>query len=283
MTMPGPCVAEEGYNCRCFLWPVRCRGKEKEYSMKTTDISFQRNGYHLHAQLLLPEDGQGPYPAVILSHGFNGSGDHGIPYAEAFVRAGMAGVVFDFIGGSMDSKSGGHMTQMSVQTELADLLDVLEHVKALPQIDEQRIWLFGRSQGGLVSAMAAAQCPETVKGLILLYPAFNLPDMIRNGWPDPAQVPEETEILGAVVGRKYYDDLISLDPAELQRAYGGPVLIIQGQKDTTVPPQTAEDAARRYAQCTLLRLPEAQHGFAGADLTRAEEASVQFIMPYISA
>ena len=248
--------------------------------MKTSDISFERNGYHLHARLLLPEEGRGPYPAVILSHGFNGSCEHGIPYAEAFVRAGMAGVVFDFIGGSMDSKSGGSMKQMSVQTELEDLLDVLERVRALPQVDKNLVWLFGRSQGGLVSAMAAAKCPEMVRGLILLYPAFNLPEMTRKEWPDPESVPEETEILGAVVGRRYYDDIVSLDPAMIQKAYRGPVLIIQGQKDPVVPPETAEQAARLYAQCTLIRLPEAQHGFTGDDLERAREASVRFARSY---
>ena len=58
--------------------------------MIRNDISFVRNGCNLHCELLLPEEGKGPFPVVILSHGFNGCSEHSIPYAEIFLKHGIA-------------------------------------------------------------------------------------------------------------------------------------------------------------------------------------------------
>ncbi len=245
--------------------------------MEIRDIGFEKNGKYLYARLLLPENGRVPYPAVILSHGFNGSGEHGMPYAEEFLKAGAACVLFDFIGGSVDSRSGGRMEEMSVLTELADLQALMSRIQPIPEIDGGRVFLFGRSQGGLVSAMAAARQPEAVRGLILLYPAFNLPDKAREMYPDPDNVPGRIEILDAVVGRDYYDALTALNIEDLQRTYSGPVLIIQGQRDDVVPPGTAEAAARNYPDCRLIRIPDGGHGFSGEDFSTAAEESVRFM------
>lgn len=214
-------------------------------------------------------------PVVILCHGFNGSCEHSIPYAEKFLAAGFAAVIFDFCGGAMVSRSGGSMQQMSVMTELSDLQAVITQVKSQPEIDGSRIFLFGRSQGGLVSAMAAAQDPS-VSGLLLLYPAFSIPGQARDMFPDHSDVPDKLEFLGAVIGRRYYEDVTAVDPVKIQKAYSGPVLILQGQKDTTVPPETAEIAVKNYADARLIRLPNAGHGFSGEDFELAARECVRF-------
>jgi pimeloyl-ACP methyl ester carboxylesterase len=242
------------------------------------DISFLRNGCSLNCELLLPEEGAGPFPVVILSHGFNGCSEHSIPYAERFLAHGIAAVIFDFIGGAMESRSGGRMEDMSVKTEQEDLLAVMEKVRSLPELDGKKLFLLGRSQGGLVSAMAAAARGDQVRGLILLYPAFSIPGDLRKMYPDPEMVPQRQEFLGAVVGRIYYDDIVSLDVEKIQRSFRGPVLIIQGQKDTTVRPETAEIAAGCYENCRLVRLPEAGHGFSGGDFEKAAEESVRTVL-----
>ena len=246
--------------------------------MIRNDISFVRNGCNLHCELLLPEEGRGPFPVVILSHGFNGCSEHSIPYAEIFLKHGIAAVIFDFIGGAMESKSGGRMEDMSVKTEEGDLLAVMEKVCSLPELDSKNLVLLGRSQGGLVSAMAAAGREDQVRGLILLYPAFNIPGDLKKMYPDPEKVPQRQEFLGAVVGRNYYDDAADLDVEKIQKSFRGPVLIIQGQKDPVVWPGTAEIAAGRYENCRLVRLPEAGHGFSGDDFQKAVAESVRFVL-----
>ena len=246
--------------------------------MIRNDISFVRNGCNLHCELLLPEEGRGPFPVVILSHGFNGCSEHSIPYAEKFLKHGIAAVIFDIIGGAMESKSGGRMEDMSVKTEEGDLLAVMEKVCSLPELDRKNLFLLGRSQGGLVSAMAAAGREDQVRGLILLYPAFNIPGDLKKMYPDPEKVPQRQEFLGAVVGRNYYDDAADLDVEKIQKSFRGPVLIIQGQKDPVVWPGTAEIAAGRYENCRLVRLPEAGHGFGGEDFEKAAAESVRFVL-----
>lgn len=249
--------------------------------MITKDISFIRNNERLYACLMLPDGGDGPFPLVILSHGFNGKGEHGAPYAEYFLKAGAACVIFDFIGGSMDSESGGSMLDMSIDTELLDLLAVKEKAVSMPEIDEGRVFLFGRSQGALVSAMAAAKLPHEVRGLILLYPAFSIPGQAREMVPDPDKLPDRIEVFDAVVGKDYYYAAAALDVEAVQKAYGGPVLIIQGQKDKTVPPETAETAHRNYENAELIRLPEGGHGFSGDDFVKAAEESARFLQEHL--
>lgn len=106
----------------------------------------------------------------------------GIPkkYARVFVEEGYAAVCFDFcMSGS--GKSSGSSLGMSVLTEKADLLNVLDYIKTLDFVDASCITLVGCSQGGLVSALAAAERGNEVEQLILYYPALCIPDDARRG------------------------------------------------------------------------------------------------------
>ena len=46
-------------------------------------------------------------------------------------------------------------------------------------MNPSRIYLLGSSQGGLVSALLADECPEDFAGMVLFYPAFNIPEMVK--------------------------------------------------------------------------------------------------------
>ena len=61
---------------------------------------------------------------------------------------------------------------MSVLTEKADLEAVLEEVKQWDFVDTGSIYLMGNSQGGLVTALTAAEHKEEIRAVILIYPAF---------------------------------------------------------------------------------------------------------------
>ena len=168
------------------------------------------------------------------------------------------------------------MTEMSVRTEEQDLLAVMEKVLKEPEIDPDRLFLFGRSQGGLVSAMAAAEKPEMVRGMILFYPAFSIPSLALEKYPD-GNVPETMQFLNATIGRKYYLDAVSLPVGKIQESYPGPVLIIHGQQDDTVMPQISEEAMEHYRNAELIRLEKAGHGFTGTDFETAAEKAVDFL------
>ena len=66
----------------------------------------------------------------------------------------------------------GYSIEMSVMTEVSDLEAVMEAASEWDFADESRIVLLGTSQGGIVSAIAAARHTDQVSGLVLMYPAF---------------------------------------------------------------------------------------------------------------
>ncbi len=103
-----------------------------------------------------------------------------IPYAELLADMGFLAVTFDFCGGGIISRSDGRSQDMTVLTEKADLLAVIEGVKT--QFSPKGITLLGCSQGGFVSGLLAAELgKEKIERLILFYPAVCIPDDARKG------------------------------------------------------------------------------------------------------
>ena len=49
-------------------------------------------------------------------------------------------------------------------------------IQSLSYVDNDNIFLLGSSQGGVVSAITAADNSEDIAGAVLLYPAFVLVD-----------------------------------------------------------------------------------------------------------
>ncbi|MBQ4304645.1 MAG: alpha/beta hydrolase, partial [Lachnospiraceae bacterium] len=120
-----------------------------------------REGRLLRGLLFEPDTygNDGKYPLVIFSHGLGASFKDIRHHGQGIADCGIACLFFDFYGGGALSESGGSMEDMSVLTEKEDLLAVLDYVLSLPGADRSRIFLMGESQGGLVSAMCAAEAP----------------------------------------------------------------------------------------------------------------------------
>ena len=160
------------------------------------------------------------------------------------------------------------MTGMSVLTELADLEAVLDAAGAWPFVDAGRTALFGRSQGGLVAALAAARRPTRMSALVLWYPALRLPQTTRARFGSASSVSAIPQTFthrvdgrDVTLGRRYAVDAWSLDvDAELARLRV-PVLLVHGEQDADVPISVSENAARLLPDARLLRIPGAAHGF----------------------
>lgn len=94
------------------------------------------------------------------------------------IKRGYIAYAFDFCGACSKSRSDGSTDNMTLFSEIEDLKAVLSTVCAMDNVDADQIYLFGTSQGGLVTALAAEECEAIVKGEILLYPAFNIPMIV---------------------------------------------------------------------------------------------------------
>ena len=226
-----------------------------------------RGELNIYGKLYIPE-GEGEKPAVILSHSSSLTHASMQSYCKEFASRGYVAYAFDFCGGSADSQSDGDTLDMTVFTEVEDLEAVLTEISALSFVDETQVYLFGTSQGGLVSALVANDHPESVKGMMLLYPAFNIPDLIRKQYASKDDIPETLSSFGgAPSGRAFAETLYDFDPYAHIAAYTGNVIILHGSSDFIVDPEYSERAAEVYASCELHIIEGANHGFNSENLS----------------
>ena len=241
------------------------QGPALEYEVQMSDFSVMRGDLKIGGMLFTPKDFKGRMPVLICCHGLSGSLSDVVAYGEAAARQGFAACCFDFCGGPAGySLSDGNRADNSLLTEVQDVAAVFNDLASRDDMDPERISLLGGSQGALVAALYAAEHPEEVQGLVLLYPAFNLPDLVRY-YTDILggleNLPESVTMMGHTIWRKYAIDAYGLYPFDLIGQYKGPVLIIHGDQDEMVPLSYSEEAAEIYNNASLIVLEGQNHGF----------------------
>lgn len=233
------------------------------------------NGKMIKGIIYRPAGEDNRYPAVIFSHGFGSNFHELMHHGKGYAENGIVCVFFDFCGGGMESTSDGTMLEMTVLTEADDLEAVMDTVIELPYVDRHSLYLQGESQGGLVSAIVGVRRKEDVKGLILWYPAFVIPDDSKRRFGTG-----DTNVFGYEISADYDRVAKDIDVSELQKSFGKPVLIIHGNKDDVVPIEYSRMAAANYGYATLKEVKGAGHGFDGKDSDDARDMSIEFVRIY---
>lgn len=211
-----------------------------------------RDGLKIHGTVFRPEASEGALlPVAIVCHEFMANRLFSLPYAYNLAKNGYAAFCFDFNGGGVVSQSEGSSRNMSVLTEMDDLLTVVDYANQQPYTDDRGVVLYGCSQGGLVCALTAARFPDRINALILQYPALSIPDDARKGKMikaefDPNAVPELLHCGPMKLGRRYAADVMDMDVSQATAGYAGRVLIMHGDKDTLVDISYSEEAFDRY-------------------------------------
>lgn len=222
-------------------------------------------------------------PIAVVSHGFMAYQDTVRHYAKELARLGYCAYCFDFCGGSVvKGKSDGKTTEMSVLTEVQDLEAVICYTKSLPYTGNELL-LMGCSQGGFVSALAAAKDPEAVRKLVLFYPALCIPDDARAGKMmfarfDPKNIPEQINCGPMKLGRCYPADVIDMDPFCEISKYSGPVLIIHGTNDKIVRLDYSQRAQSSYVNAELKIIRNGGHGFS----KKHDKVAIGFLKEFAS-
>ena len=220
-------------------------------NIRTSDFSCINQDKTIRGVEYLPAGEK--LPAVIMSHGFGGCQAEMSGWAERLAEMGLAVYTYDFCGGGRGI-SDGDTADMTVLTEREDLETVLAYVQALPYTDNDRIVLWGFSQGGFVSALAAARIGEQIRGLVLIYPAFCIPDDgragVMPGTPgfDPDHIPEILMAGDMRVGKAYVEVSQKIDIYREIVKYRGNVLIVHGLSDAMVNYNYSVHAYRAYTE-----------------------------------
>lgn len=206
----------------------------------------------------IPETGGKKVPTAILSHGYNSSHLHILDLAECLAENGFAAYCYDFCGGSAISRSSGSSLDMSVITEQNDLKCVIEMIKNSDFAD--KIFLYGESQGGFISALTAPEVKEDIAAIALLYPAFCIP----NDWlcRDPEAMTEAFDFMGLKLSRTFYDSVPRYDVYAHIGKFDKPVLLIHGDADDLVDVTYAQKASASFPYCRLELYENEGHGFS---------------------
>lgn len=276
-TEPAPPAATDGTQGTAIDW------NGLSYSYTTRELPAQVDGHAIYGEIYIPDGIEEPMPAVIFSHGYGGTHSTGAPYAQALAEKGFVAYCYDFRGGSNSSRSDGSPLEMSVFTEKADLEAVLSMIQSLDYVDGERIFLMGTSQGGMVSAMTGAAHPEEVRGMMLLYPAFCIPENARAQFSTLESVPEQVSFFSwLTVGRRYVEDVWDYDVYADVAAYEKDVLILHGDRDGTVDLSYSQRAAEEYPAAELKVIEGAGHGFSGGNFGLAMDYILDYLGNHLS-
>ena len=119
------------------------------------NIVFDAIGTRLRGWLYLPDSGEAPFPTVLMAHGFSAVKEMGLDdYAEVFAAAGLACVVYDQR--NLGASDGLPRYEIDPIAQMRDYRHAITYAESLPQIDANRIGLWGTSYSGGLVLLAAA-------------------------------------------------------------------------------------------------------------------------------
>jgi len=205
-------------------------------------ITYLSNGLTISGIMNIPK-GEGPYPLVILNHGYIAPSVYtrgrGLKREQDYLaRQGFAVLHTDYRGFALSDPSPDVREVYDAGLEYAmDSINAINAVRAahLPTVDATRVGMLGHSLGGGVTLNVAVARPDLVSAVVLYAPVSS--DAWENfvRWRSKRDDADRTlEVLGSrEENPAAWDALSSLSSLE---NITSPVLLFQGTNDSDVPP-----------------------------------------------
>ncbi len=195
---------------------------------------------------------RGPAPTYVYLHGFT-SDRTGIKSDALLTHAGQRRrgfARFDFRG---HGQSSGDVGVVTVSELIEDAAAVLHH--GGPAI------LVGSSLGGMVASWTAALNPDLVKGLVLLSPAFGYLSRMASHPVHEEMVLVTSTQKEVRLHHRVLADAARFDEANLPQRLSMPVLLVHGERDSTVPAAVSRRCFERipHERKTLWIIPGEDH------------------------
>ena len=202
-----------------------------------TPIEVTTDGVTIRGDLLEPEQVDSAAPVVVLVHGWTGDSSTMLHLAEPLLAEGLPVVVFDVRSHGRSDRAPA----VTVRHFRDDLLAVLEWLQK--ERPGRRIVVVGHSLGGSAAILARAK-GAPIDGLALVASPANLFAATAGFFSDHG-------LPGGLLVKLFHpswrlragESFRCLDPDARARDIAGsiPITIVQGDRDTRVPPS---DAAR---------------------------------------
>jgi fermentation-respiration switch protein FrsA (DUF1100 family) len=113
-----------------------------------TDVEINTgDGVTLRGWHYRPERGNGPWPTIVMAHGFSAVKEMYLDrFADAFAAAGLAAILFD--NRNFGASDGEPRQEIDPWQQVSDYRDVITHALTLPETDGARIGVWGSSYSG---------------------------------------------------------------------------------------------------------------------------------------
>lgn len=225
-------------------------------------LTYLSDGLRIKARVFWPV-GEGPFPAVLFNHGgVDGLSEGTLERCRELAQAGY--VVF---ASSYRGEDGSEGVVEVAKGEVDDVLAGLEWLRQQPRVDPSRIAAVGTSHGALVSLLAASRT-DGIRALVFAYGIADIYTwydyLVRTGQLGQDELTLRT--YGGGPQDRPQSFRIRHGLGVVEKLPGTmPVLILQGAKDTVVPPDQARALAKaleaRGQPYRLLLYPHSVHGF----------------------
>jgi dipeptidyl aminopeptidase/acylaminoacyl peptidase len=228
-------------------------------------VTYKSGALSIKALVVRP-DVRGKLPAVILNHGgTDGITDSTKARARDLARSGFAVFASTYRG---EDGSDGKIE--IAKGEVDDVLAGTAWFAKQPFVDAGRIGMMGSSHGALIGLLATARTNQ-VKALVFAYGVADI-----YAWY--AHLKATNQLGNDAVTREVYGKGPDDKPQNFLERHGlrvvpdlppgMPILILQGERDTIVPPDQAQrlaDMLEAQGQPHTLRMyPKSAHGFVTA-------------------
>lgn len=228
-------------------------------------------------------------PVAIYAHGLTGGRtkiylERRLPLS--ILKYNIGYVAFDFNG---HGESDGAFIDHTIHNETDDLDSIFSYVRKLDWVDTNRISILGHSQGGIItSLLAGRRGSDPAKGGIhsivllasggdLLKTALTQGQML-NAKFDLKDIGDSIVLRpGYAIGREYIKAAMEAEVVESAARYGGPVCLIHGDNDETVPVSMSRTYKERIPSAELLVFDALGHSFHN-DVASAVLASAEYLV-----
>ncbi len=225
-------------------------------------VTYLSGKLRINARVFWPA-GNGPFPTLIFNHGgITGLSKGTLERCREFAQAGFAVFASSYRG-----EDGSDGVVEVAKGEVDDALAGLAWMQQQPRVDAARIAVGGTSHGALVSLLAASRTDQ-FRALVFMYGVSDI-----RAWY--AYLKRTKQLANDQLTRDTYGNGPEDRPISFQIRHGlgvvdrlptwMPTLIVQGGKDTIVPPEQAtalQKALEQSGRRVVLKLyPDSPHGF----------------------
>lgn len=209
---------------------------------------YNRRGERLSGLLFFPPSRK-KLPAVVICHGFTSSKYTKIRLARNIYRKGFAVLIFDASG---CGESGGSFEDYTITRYVNDLRSAVNFLRNQKFVDK-KLGIAGHSLGGMIALIYAAKYGG-VQAVIPVDAPYHLLKDRGAEYPFAGRKfldswrRKKFETFGVRITRKrvprrlsynFVQDSVKYDLRRLVRKIKCPVIVVQGDRDNTVPPRHA--------------------------------------------